>query len=74
MLIWEISKLDEKRLDCYEEVPKYYVKKYLPEGMVYVMADGYEYASPSEDYLNVLIESYKRFGFDLKILENALSF
>ena len=72
VLIWKISKSDEKRLDKYEGFPKYYVKKYLPEGMVYVMADGYEYASPSEDYLNVLIESYKCFGFDLKILENAV--
>ena len=74
VLVWKISKSDEKQLDKYEGFPKYYVKKYLPEGMVYVIADGYEYASPSESYLNVLIESYKRFGFDLKILENALSF
>ena len=73
VLIWEITKSDEKRLDRYESFPKYYEKKYLPEGMVYVMDDGYEYASPSEDYLNVLIESYRAFGFDLKILENAVA-
>lgn len=73
VLIWEITKSDEKRLDRYEGFPKYYVKKYLPEGMVYVMADGYEYASPSKSYLSVLIEGYRTFGFDMKILENAVS-
>ena len=72
VLIWEITKSDERRLDKYEGVPKYYVRKYLPEGMIYIMADGYGYASPSESYLNVLIEGYKAFGFDLKILENAV--
>ena len=51
------------------------MRKYLPEGMIYIMyimADGYGYASPSESYLNVLIEGYNAFGFDLKILENAV--
>ena len=72
VLIWEISKSDEKQLDKYENFPKYYVKKYLPEGMVYVMAEGYEYIAPSKSYLNIITESYKRFGFDLKILENAV--
>lgn len=73
VLIWEISEADEKRLDKYEGVPKSYVKKYLPEGMVYVMAKKRKVEIPQQEYLDKIKSGYEKFGFDKKILKKAIN-
>ena len=86
VLVWEISKRDEKNLDLYEGYPSYYVKKELeiemkdldgrhPEkvtAMAYVMARGHSLRIPMKGYYDVLAEGYERFGFDRNLLELAL--
>lgn len=84
VLVWAISKRDEGRLDRYEGYPKYYVKQTLsvpveaPSGrldvqaMIYLMSPGRPVTRPSGAYFNVISEGYKRFGFDLGILHQAL--
>ena len=45
------------------------------EGMVYVMPpEKSTLGLPSERYYDVLLEGYHRFGFDVKILDEALDF
>lgn len=72
-LIWEISEADEKRLDKYEGVPKSYVKKYLPEGMVYIMAKKRKIEVPTQEYLGKIESGYDKFGFDKEILNKAVN-
>lgn len=84
VLVWAISERDEARLDRYEGYPRYYVKRYLSvpvtaprgrlnvRGMVYLMAPGQPISRPSGAYFDVISEGYKRFGFDLHILHDAL--
>lgn len=78
--LWSISARDEKSLDRYEGCPTFYYKKTLPvrveggsiDGMVYIMHEERRLGIPTGQYYNVLYDGYKRFGFDTKILKNAL--
>lgn len=84
VLVWAISERDEARLDRYEGYPRYYVKEYLsvpvqaPAGrlnvraMVYLMAPGQPVLPPSGGYYAIIEKGYSRFGFDLRILREAL--
>ena len=40
--------------------------------MVYIMNEGNPYGSPSDYYLNVIMEGYKSAGFDTEYLEQAV--
>lgn len=85
VLIWEISKQDEKNLDRYEGYPSYYFKQDLPitmtdlagknpqeiTAMIYLMAEGHEIRMPYRGYLDTLAEGYQRFGFNPYLLELA---
>lgn len=74
VLIWEISEVDEKRLDKYEGVHKSsYTKKYLPEGMVYIMAKKRKIEVPTQEYLGKIESGYDKFGFDKEILNKAVN-
>lgn len=78
VLIWELQPEDEKSLDVYEGYPNYYRKEMLQvevnnetvDAMVYIMNTNRE-SVPSEYYYKVLEDGYKRFGFDINILEKA---
>ena len=86
VLIWRISKADEKRLDRYEGVKGGY---YHQEEVSVVMddeADGKELVAmayimntqdtvspPDAGYYQIIDEGYEHFGFDKKILETALN-
>ena len=84
---WEVSAEDERALDRYEGYPAYYIKKDVgitmtdldgknPKevtAMVYVMTKGHGLRLPWRGYYEVLEEGYERFGFDKKILEQALA-
>ena len=79
VLLWEISRSDEARLNVYEGYPKFYYKKTvqvqtengLVTGMAYIMHEERETGIPSAEYYDVLAQAYKKFGFDLKILQEA---
>ena len=83
VLVWEISREDEKRLDRYEGYPSYYIKrkvKVLLRGeneheetaMVYIMTGKHGGGKPAESYYELLAAGYERFDFDLEILHRAL--
>lgn len=86
VLVWEISRADEQRLDRYEGYPAFYYKKEMKvavdsfltqekkdvEAIVYVMHEECKKGCPSAEYYEVCKEGYHRFGFDEKILKTAL--
>jgi gamma-glutamylcyclotransferase (GGCT)/AIG2-like uncharacterized protein YtfP len=79
VLLWAISKADEKRLDIYEGCPSFYYKKIVEvqtesgpvSGMVYIMHEERNLGIPTMQYYNVLARAYENFGFDLQILQKA---
>lgn len=81
ILIWSIKPSDERSLDHYEGHPFFYHKEMMAveingkmqEAMVYVMNDGHDLTSPSDYYLNIIREGYREFGFDEKILDEAVA-
>lgn len=85
-LVWKVSDEDEKSLDIYEGYPKFY-RKVNTKVDLYDLADGDLIQSipafyyrmdarrsigvPSKYYLRVCFEGYKRFGFDMNVLDAA---
>ena len=45
----------------------------LVETMVDIMNDGHHLGSPSEGYLNTIVEGYKTAGFDQQVLSDAIT-
>lgn len=80
VLIWEISREDERRLDRYEGYPKFYNKKELPvlvngetrNAMVYIMDERNQQNKPGYNYYVILARAYIKYGFDDFILKRAL--
>ena len=81
ILFWEISEADEKELDKYEEYPGMYNKEEVTvilengeekTGLIYVMPTSNPMHAPTKSYYRVIELAYKKFGFDLHILEEAL--
>ena len=87
VLVWDISERDEANLDDYEGFPNLYYKKELPvtvtsldggkpvnvTAMVYIMTERKCLTIlPSKAYYNVLDTGYAMFGFDKRILRQAL--
>ena len=83
VLIWRISKADEKRLDRYEGVKGGYyhqenVSVVMDDGkelvaMVYIMNTQDTVSPPDDLYYKIIDDGYEHFGFDKKILETALN-
>ena len=87
VLVWEISEQDERSLDIYEGFPSYYGKQELeitltdPNGrnpetvtaMVYTMTEGRRMQMPMKGYYDVLAQGYERFGFNSRLLRQALA-
>ena len=88
ILLWRISASDEERLDRYEGFPSFYYKRTiqaaktdehgvragLTRGMAYIMHDERKLGLPTLHYFEVLATAYEKFGFDMKILEDAYIF
>lgn len=80
VLVWIIGEQDERNLDRYEGYPSFYYKKELEievEGrnvlaMVYVMHEENPFGTPSQRYHSVILKAYRKFGFDVQIVEQAL--
>jgi len=79
VLVWQISRADEERLDLYEGYPTFYYKKNINvtvdgeelKAMVYIMDEQRKLGVPSNRYFSVLDSAYWEFGFDYSILERA---
>lgn len=80
VLIWEISKEDEKALDRYEGFPFLYGKENVKvklkgksiEAMAYIMNEGRPLGQPSIYYYSVIYDAYKAQNFDVGVLKRAL--
>lgn len=87
ILFWEIDDKDERALDRYEGYPDFYYKmnvsfddvtmfntkaKVPTEGMVYIMHEHNDFKLSSMTYYQALVDAYKKFDFDMDILEDAL--
>ena len=80
VLLWKLKERDLRALDRYEGYPQFYRKEILDvelkgkpvSAMVYIMNDGHQLGSPSDYYLNTILEGYKSAGFDTEILDQAV--
>ena len=74
--LFEISKIDEKKLDVYEDYPivykKYYFTYYRKKVMTYVMTKKTSFTFPTERYLNIVKRGYKDCNLDESYLKQAL--
>ena len=75
--LFEISKIDEKKLDVYEDFPilykKYYFIYYGKKVMTYIMIKKTEFTFPTERYLDIVKRGYKDCDLDKKYLNRALN-
>jgi len=80
VLLWKLKERDLQALDRYEGYPSFYRKEILPvelkgktvPAMVYIMNDGHPFGSPSDYYLDTIMEGYQSAGFDTEFLEQAV--
>ena len=86
-LVWKISNDDERSLDVYEGYPNYYVKQNVEismteldgtnqqkvTAMIYVMVERHQAGIPFQSYYDGMVKDYERFGFDKRILQEALN-
>ena len=74
--LFEISKIDEKKLDIYEDYPivykKYYFTHYGKKIMTYTMTKKNLFTYPSDRYLNIIKRGYKDCDLDKRYLNKAL--
>tara|TARA_B110000046_G_C12856316_1_gene339858 strand:- start:75 stop:470 length:396 start_codon:yes stop_codon:yes gene_type:complete len=74
--LFQISKIDEKKLDVYEDYPivykKYYFTYYKKKVMTYTMAKKTSFTFPTERYLNIIRRGYKDCNLDKSYLKQAL--
>ena len=70
--LFEISKIDEKKLDIYEDYPILYKKYYFSydkkKVMTYTMVNKTAFRYPSDRYLNIIKRGYKDCKIDFKNL------
>ena len=76
--VWEVSLVDEFRLDRYEGFPNFYYKKEiripvadirtgktkLHDAFVYIMHEDRKLGTPTSFYMRTCLEGYKDFNFD----------
>ncbi len=80
VLLWKLKGRDLQALDRYEGYPSFYRKEILDvemrgktvPAMVYIMNDGHPFGSPSDYYLNTILEGYQSASFDTEFLEQAV--
>ena len=86
--IWEVTDEDEAALNRYEGFPDFYYKAEMKlpvrniksgkvrtrKAFVYIMHEEREIGVPSRFYVNTCLEGYCSFGFDEKILAEALRY
>ena len=74
--LFKISKIDEKKLDVYEDYPivykKYYFTYYGKKIMTYIMVKKTLFTYPTKRYLDIIKKGYKDCNLDNNILKKAL--
>ena len=84
--VWEVQEQDVRLLDRYEGWPRFYYKKDMEirykgirtgrhrtvTAFVYIMHEDRKLGIPSSYYVRTCMEGYNAFGFDLKILFDAV--
>ena len=74
--LFKISKIDEKKLDVYEDYPivykKYYFTYYGKKIMTYTMVKKTLFTYPTKRYLDIIKKGYKDCNLDNNILKKAL--
>jgi len=74
--LYEISKIDELKLDVYEDYPILYTKLYFlyedKKIMTYMMTRKTPFRYPYEKYLNIIKKGYKDCGCNWSHLKKAL--
>ena len=74
--LFEISKIDEKKLDAYEDYPVIYKKHYFTyygkKVMTYTMIKKTSFKFPTERYLNIVKKGYEDCNLDCKYLNQGL--
>ena len=74
--LFDISKIDEKNLDVYEDYPvlykKYYFTHYGKKVMTYTMVKKTSFKFPTERYLDIVKQGYEDCELDKKFLKKAL--
>ena len=82
VVVWNISKQDERYLDIYEGFPSYYFKQNVMidigdrkvKAMVYIMNKSCKPGRPSDYYVYTIKQGYIDNGFDIDILNRTLKF
>ena len=80
VLLWMLKEHDLQALDRYEGYSSFYRKEIFDvefrgktvSAMVYIMNDGHPFGSPSDYYLNTIMEGYQSAGFNTELLEQAV--
>ena len=74
--LFKISKIDEKKLDVYEDYPivykKYYFTYYGKKVMTYTMTKKTLFTYPTKRYLDIIKKGYKDCNLDNHFLKKAL--
>ena len=74
--LFKISKIDEKKLDVYEDYPivykKYYFTYYEKKIMTYTMVKKTLFTYPTKRYLDIIKKGYKDCNLDYKYLNQGL--
>ena len=81
VLLWTVGKKDELALDRYEGYPMFYEKENMAlsldgkevNAFVYVMTEGHRLGMPSQYYVDVITQGYQSAGFDLNVLQEAIT-
>lgn len=85
VVIWKVTPNDERALDRYEGYPTFYYKKtmklklrHTASGKIrqiyafaYIMHEDRPIGVPSWHYMDVCLEGYDAFGFDIDVLYDA---
>ena len=85
--VFVVNENDEASLDRYEGYPAFYYKKDINvelkaddgsfsqiEAFVYIMHEDRKLGRPSDEYVERVSEGYKAFGFDSRLLDEAIEF
>lgn len=88
--VWRVTPTDEQNLDCYEGFPTFYYKKEMIvsvrlsafcnpatqkiKAFAYIMHEDRAFGIPTQTYINVCAEGYSTFGFDKRILNEAIAY
>lgn len=85
--VFKVQEDDEQHLDRYEGYPHFYYKQDFKvelrhdndeceeiDAFAYIMHEDRKLGAPSDEYLQIVIEGYNSFGFDVRLLEEAVEY